>query len=135
MKKVIKVILCSLFLGNIVQADVSWEGDPEAYITERKGVITKKDAALFLNLLEEMPWIEERARINTQRYIYVLYFPECPASQALYEESLRSYNIGNLNIGLISLFFHLKISSIFQPLFLAIKINYPFMFRLILRIF
>lgn len=90
MKKVIKVILCSLFLGNIVQADVSWEGDPEAYITERKGVITKKDAALFLNLLEEMPWIEERARINTQRYIYVLYFPECPASQALYEES-REY--------------------------------------------
>lgn len=92
----VSFLLMMLFIGTLSQAAVIWLGDTKLPAYSYDGYLTKPHSKGVLSVIEQMPWIEEPALNGSQKYIYIFYFPECPASQELYEES-REF-LGKVNI-------------------------------------
>lgn len=105
------IILMMLFVGDFSQAAVVWLGNIETPAYSYEGYMTKPHSKRVLSVIEQMPWIEERAKNESHKYVYIFYFPECPASQELYEES-REF-IDEINIRWIPLV-HERYAGLFE---------------------
>lgn len=96
MKKVILTFWVIISLLGISSASVFWAGETDRAAFGFETILTESEAELVHSIIESLPWIEEGAQNGKGKYLYVFFYPECPASQRFYDVS-RAY-LDQINI-------------------------------------
>lgn len=86
-KLILSLSLVTGLFVSTASADMKWSSqNPNS---SPVNTLTEGHAKNFFHLISNLPWTEEGLKQEKGKVMYVLYFPECPASKDFYKETRK----------------------------------------------